>query len=189
MSLRNNNSVERREVLKGLAAAGGAIAVGTAVSARALTPSHEANNSAQEKPVQPSRVQETGLSEEARSFLGHIQPGAQIGRWTVSSVHDVRMGAVSVVLQTAEGHTFQVDVLKKDTGIGAPGSVADAGSVSVFVANAGNGSKATVEEHGLGAMALAKELELRIQRGAQPPRLLTLRERSVRFPNGWFSVA
>lgn len=123
-------------------------------------------------------------SAEVDRFFADLRPGTQINQWTVESVHPVHLGGVPVVLSSANGHRFQVDVLKRDSSISG---VADTHEFSVFISNSGNGSTATREEDGLGAMALAREL-LRMEGTRQAPELLTIRERHTRFPSGNFRV-
>jgi len=122
---------------------------------------------------------------QVRAVLGAVQVGTRIDRWTVVSILDTAHGGIPVVLATSTGERFRVDVLRRDDhALG----VANTAELSLYLCNQGRGSRATDEEHGLGAMALARRLE----RGAAPhaplPRLLTLRERNQRFRDGAFSV-
>jgi len=97
----------------------------------------------------------------------------QVGRCTLVAVRPIKAGGVPVVLATPSGRTFHVDVLRHDPA--TPG-VARGGSLGVYVRNAGGGTRATDEEHGLGAMALAQLLAKREAEGRPIPALLTLRE-------------
>jgi hypothetical protein len=101
--------------------------------------------------------------------------GKRLGRCTVVRVDPIVAGAVPVTLRTDGGSEFEVDVLRHDPE--TPG-VARAGSLAVFVNNGGSGDKATIEEHGLGAMALARWLEQREALGQPLPALWTLRQRA-----------
>jgi hypothetical protein len=85
--------------------------------------------------------------------------GSAIDRWTVVAVHPVNCGAVPVVLATADGRRYQVDLLARDPS--GPAGVANTERLSLFVANQGDGRTATDEEQGLGAMALAEHLRAR----------------------------
>jgi hypothetical protein len=107
------------------------------------------------------------------------------GRWTIAGVHAEICGGIPVLLKTAAGERYQVDVLARDPE--APG-VAHTPAFDLYLCNQGDGSKASDEEHGLGAMALASALEAAVGAGATVPRLSTLRERNRRFPGGVFSV-
>jgi len=126
---------------------------------------------------------------EVLALFGSLRPGSTVGRWTVAALHDVHLGGIPVVLSTADGERFQVDVVRRDCSPGAPAGVGNTASLSVFVLNDGDGSKATHEEHGLGAMALAEALNRREAEGAAIPQLLTLAERQSRFPRGVYSVS
>lgn len=122
---------------------------------------------------------------EVAHFLGEVRAGARIDRWSVEAVHPVRMGAVPIVLRTASGARFQVDVLRRDD---ATRGVAQTETLSLFLANRGDGSTATDEEQGLGAMALAEAIARSEARGARMPALLTMRERRAQHPLGGYSV-
>jgi hypothetical protein len=100
--------------------------------------------------------------------------GMRVGRCVVVSVGPIVAGAIPVVLKAPDGSVFGVDVLKHDRF--SPG-VSRAGSLAVYLNNGGTGRTASVEEHGLAAMALAKWLARRESLGRPVPSLLTLRER------------
>lgn len=116
-----------------------------------------------------------------------IEPGQTIDRWTVVRVHPLHLGAVPVVLATADGKRYQVDVLARDPA--GPEGVASTERLSLFVvdtqASPGtDGQRPTDEEQGLGAMVLARALT-----GEPAPEgLLTLAERQRRHPRGAFGV-
>ena len=118
-------------------------------------------------------------------LLRPLRPGSRLYGWTVVSIHDVHMGAIPVILQDAFGRKFQVDICRKDE-LG-PRAVADTERFSLFLANSGNGRTPSDESHGLGAIALATVLSRREQRGL-PSGVMTLRERSRRFPNGSYAA-
>ncbi len=109
-----------------------------------------------------------------------------IGRWKIVAVHPVRFGAVPVILEAADGERFQVDVLRRDNGPDAPDGIGNTDELSVYLSNRGNGGMATREEHGLGALALAKALgdgQVEV-----PDGLLTFAERRERHPGEAFCV-
>jgi hypothetical protein len=124
-------------------------------------------------------------TQQVRQLLSPLRPGARLYGWTVVSIHDVHMGAIPVILQDADGRRFQVDILRKH-GEG-PRAVADTEKFSVFLANSGNGLTPSNESHGLGAIALATVLTRGEKRGV-PGGVMTLRERSRRFPNGSYAA-
>jgi hypothetical protein len=121
--------------------------------------------------------------EATAAFLGPIAPGATLGRWTVVAAQGVTLGGIAILLSDELGRRFQVDVLRRDAEV--PG-IAQVGEISVYVSNAGDGARATIEEQGLGAIHVADRLAERA--GAAPPALLTLRERNRQFPGGVFHV-
>lgn len=106
--------------------------------------------------------------------LPELRPGLRLGRCTVVKVGAVSAGAVPVVLRTPGGDQFAVDILRHDRS--TPG-VSRGGALAVYLNNNGSGRTASVEEHGLGAMALARWLALREAGGRPVPALLTLRQR------------
>jgi hypothetical protein len=120
-------------------------------------------------------------------LFGGLAPGSRLGRWTVEAIHHVHLGAIPVVLRTASGTRFQVDVLRRDSVEGAPQGVANTRGFSLFLSNNGHGDSATTEEQGLGAMALGAWLSRHESRAAAPS-LLTLRQRTSRFPGAGFGV-
>ncbi|MCH9683565.1 MAG: hypothetical protein K0V04_19155 [Deltaproteobacteria bacterium] len=102
-------------------------------------------------------------------------------------MHPVRLGAVAVVLATATGQRYQVDVLARDPE--GPAGVANTESLSLFVINSkvtavDDGLRPTDEDQGLGAMALAQALSSE----PAPAGLLTLQERRRQHPTGAFAV-
>ena len=111
--------------------------------------------------------------------------GANIGDYSVVAVHEVHHGAIPVILENANGRRFQVDVMRRLAG--SPEAPASTHALSFYLANEGNGSKKSREALGLGAMALASAVAVR--GGAIPAELLSMTERSARFPGGNFAVA
>ena len=136
----------------------------------------------------PSRDEAHGLSApgpEVRAFLGPLREGATVERWRIESVHAVRHGAIPLVLSGAGGR-FAIEILRRDPSLSAP---ADAGPLSILVQNRGDGARATREEQGLGAMAIARALEARIAAGARVPAgLLTQPERAACGPDAILHV-
>ncbi|MGZ5968464.1 MAG: hypothetical protein ACXWP4_12410, partial [Polyangiales bacterium] len=113
----------------------------------------------------------------SESFLADLT-GQKLGPYTVRAVGEIDRGGIPVILATAKGEDFRVDVLRTDpfgrAGIGV------ASAFSVYLRNGGDGRTATDEECGLGAMALAKELARRNRKGEKPPaQLLTMSERAA----------
>jgi hypothetical protein len=123
---------------------------------------------------------------EVAAFFGDVRAGAELGEYRVAAVYPVHMGAIPVLLEH-DGEQFQIDVLRRDDR--GPAPVGQTPSLSLFLANQGNGRRPTNERHGLGALALASALAEREARVKSLPELLTLRERSKKFPDGFYSVA
>lgn len=123
--------------------------------------------------VAAGSVMLTTRRSSARGSWPALDPGERIGAVTVVAVHPPQFGAVPIVLATAEGTRFQVDVLARDPE--GPGGIADTAHYSLFLANHGDGSTSTDEAQGLGVMALAERLRA-LEQGPGP-QLLTLRER------------
>jgi hypothetical protein len=105
-----------------------------------------------------------------------LGPRARFGRCEVLSLESTPDGAVCVRLMDSARRPFEVLLLGHDDR--TPG-VARAGSLAVFMKNNGDGTTATVEEHGLAAMALAHRLARAEAAGAKLPALPTLVERSA----------
>ncbi len=112
-----------------------------------------------------------GASE--RSALD-FAAGTQVALCTIVSVGAIEKGGIAFHLRDAQGADFLVDVLRHDAD--APG-VARAGSLAVYLANGGKGSKATREDHGIAAMTLAAMIAKREAAGMAVPALATQRER------------
>ncbi len=169
-----SEKIDRRRFLSALGAAGGVL---VAAGAGILFTRRGARPTAAVHPLTSTA--------EVRAFFGELWAGAALDRWRLVAVHDVSAGGVPVEMETADGRRFQVDVLRRDDAL--PG-LANTRSLSLYLQNRGEGKRASDEEQGLGAMALAHALEAREASGAKVPRLLTLGERNARFPQGAFAV-
>ncbi len=134
-----------------------------------------------------SEPDSSGGRFDVRALFGSDSPASVMQRWRIVAVHPIHMGAIPVVMETADGRRYQVDVLRRDPQ--GPRAVADTERLSLYVQNQGHGATATDEEQGLGVMALASVLRTREAEGAAIPELLTLRERMARHPEGAFGVA
>ncbi|MEM6990865.1 MAG: hypothetical protein AAF721_10220 [Myxococcota bacterium] len=123
---------------------------------------------------------------EAQALLGELRPGAAVEQWTLVAVHPIRHGALPVVLSSAAGTSFQVDIFARDAK--GPQGVANTETLSLFVANRGDGGTPTDEDQGLGAMALARALAKQAPKTSALPALSTFAERASQHPDGAFSV-
>jgi hypothetical protein len=104
-----------------------------------------------------------------------LRPHARFGTCEVLSVERTSDGAVGVRLADKAGQPFDLELLGHDAR--TPG-VARAGSLGIYMNNKGRGSTATVEEHGLAAMALARHLAGHEAAGVTLPVLPTLAGRA-----------
>jgi hypothetical protein len=120
------------------------------------------------------------------ALFGELRPGTKVDRWTIVEIADVRAGCIPVLMAAADGTRFQVDIADRDPA--GPKPVAETNTLALYLVNGGGGTTSTVEEHGLGVMALAAALKQREQAGAVPPQLVKLRERKQRFPDTPFRV-
>jgi hypothetical protein len=123
---------------------------------------------------------------DGSNVLG-LAAGASIGGYRVRAVHVARFGAIPVVLETPAGEAFQVDVLRRDAD-GAVLGIANTATLSVFLVNGGDGRTTTVEQEGLGAMALADALAPREGHAELAATLLTFRDRGRLYPEASYSV-
>ncbi|HEY6463948.1 MAG TPA: hypothetical protein VIY73_27450 [Polyangiaceae bacterium] len=103
-----------------------------------------------------------------------VRSGAVFGACSVTGVTAKDDGAVAVALADGSGRSFELELLGHDPH--TPG-VARGGSLAVYLNNQGRGVTATVEEHGLAAMALAAHLTRREADGVELPALPTLTDR------------
>jgi len=106
-----------------------------------------------------------------------VRAKARFGTCEVLGVESTPDRGVGVRLADSAGQPFEVLLLGHDRR--TPG-VARAGSLSVYMKNKGDGATATVEEHGLAAMALARHLARREAAGTKLPALPTLTQRLAR---------
>jgi hypothetical protein len=101
------------------------------------------------EPVSPDEV------ELALALVTPLAPGSRFGSWTLERVV-LEPSGPSYVLSDGRGVKFQVDVCARDLSLDAPRGPASTEHFDLFVSNEGDGSTDTIEEHGLGAMALAE---------------------------------
>jgi hypothetical protein len=161
------DSRARRHFLQGMLFAGGALALGAGALGRRSKKAR-------------------GPFVAADDLFAELRTGTCIERWTIVAVCERTGGIIPVVMAGADGETFQVDIARRDPN-GARG-VAETKTLALYLSNGGRGDTATVEEHGLGVMALAARLARREAQGAVAPELLTLDERTRRHPDGVFRM-
>ena len=159
----------------------GAAAAGAAVSGSVSVPQlehrpGEAGAEASAPGVGASGTGAAGAKATASGALDRlgVTSGARFATCTVQRACTTDDGAIAVTLTSSGGDEFQVELLGHDAA--TPG-VARAGSLAVYMNNRGRGVTATVEEHGLAAMALASHIAHMEAAGIALPSLPTLNER------------
>lgn len=106
-----------------------------------------------------------------------LTPGTRIGRWNIVEVRQLTDGGIPVVMAGDDGVQFQVELTRRDPDE-TEKPVAVTEKVALYLSNGGGGNTATVEEHGLGVMALGAYLREHEDKGMlKLPPLMTLRER------------
>ncbi len=103
----------------------------------------------------PAAAHPVTPSSTPNALVHPLTHGSRFGRWTLEQVVPTDQGA-SYVLSDGSGARFQVDVCARDADIAAPHGPAHTERFELFLANEGNGSTDTHEDHGLAAMALAE---------------------------------
>jgi hypothetical protein len=175
----------------------GAVAVGAAVGlpevVRAVPAAAVADEAfTREIPAAP-RPAFGGLAAAAdddpvRALFGPLREGSPVStHWKIESVYALRAGAIPVVMSTTDGGRYALEIFRHSPD--GPRPIAVAGSLALFLVNEGDGSMPTSELHGLGVLALGRELEARLAAGAPiPPGLVTHRRREAWEPGGDFGV-
>jgi hypothetical protein len=121
------------------------------------------------------------------ALFGGLHAGSKIDRWTIVEIADVHAGCIPVLMAAPDGTRFQVDIAQRDAE--GPKPVAETRDLALYLVNGGGGTTSTIEEHGLGVMALAAALKQREEQGAvAPTQLVKLRDRKKRFPDTPFQV-
>jgi hypothetical protein len=183
------NAVTRRDALTTIGIAGAAAAIVGAGAAEVAQhanglPSHDAHGG-----VVPNVDPPVALDPHTQALFAPLMASGRVGEYQLVAVHAIKLGAIPVVLATAEGTRFQIDVLRHDASVGGVNGVRSRGSFTVALHNEGAGADPTSEQAGLGAMALLDALAEREAEGASVPALATLRERTSRFPRAVFAVS
>ncbi|MBI5537558.1 MAG: hypothetical protein HY898_32850 [Deltaproteobacteria bacterium] len=114
-------------------------------------------------------------------IVAPLQAGSRIGAWTVEGISAVHAGAVTLTLRDPSGAGFHLDLCRRDRGMGAPAAPAHTDLFEIFLANEGDGSRPTHEDHGQAALAVA-EIVRANEHAVKLEGMLTLRERLSRFP-------
>ncbi len=173
---RNPSRVDRRGFLTFAGVGAGIVAAG-AVGSRV------AKGAPSEPPPPPAHP---GPPDDAVAALfGDLVAGGALGDCRIERVYGLHQGAIPVVMTCSAGTRFQLDILRRDPS--GPAGVGNTDTLSVYVANQGDGHSPTRESQGVAAMELAAFLA---ERGASPPPgLFTLDQRRARFDHARFAVA
>lgn len=125
---------------------------------------------------------------DVRALFGHVREGTQLeGSVRIEAIHGLRAGAVPVVMATADGLRYAVEIFRADAD--GPRPLAETGSLALLLSNRGDGRAATPETIARGVQALARALDARCADGAPlPAGLATHRERRRAHPTGVFHV-
>jgi hypothetical protein len=119
------------------------------VASLAATPANAADREAAQ----------VAMRERIAQLLRPLEAGSRFAKWTVAQIDPMVGGAVSVKIRSDEQHTFDLEILARDTSALAQKPPAETEKFAVFVVNGGDGWSPTREEQGLAAMTLAKIVE------------------------------
>jgi hypothetical protein len=120
--------------------------------------------------------------QSGSALVAPLVAGSVLGSWRVVRSFSLRAGAVSLELKDASDRPFYLDICKRDRRPSAPKPPASTDLYDIFVANEGDGSATTVEDHGLAAMAVAEVVRAN-EHSVTVAGMLTLRERLRRHPD------
>ncbi len=167
----------RRSFVGGVIASVGAASVLGATSASAATTGPAPDDGwAAAGPAAPERGEPAPTGTLLDALVGQDVRDCRVERVAVD-----HLGGAAIVLTGPEGR-FQIDVLARD-GEG----IAQTERYSLYLANRGDGRRATVERHGLALMDIADWLRTREGTG-EPLARMTHRERQAAHPRGNFLV-
>lgn len=102
---------------------------------------------------------QVAMRERIAQLLRPLAAGSRFAKWTVAQIDPMVGGAVSVKIRSDEQHTFDLEIMARDTSALAQKPPAETAKFAVFVVNGGDGWSPTREEQGLAAMTLAKIVE------------------------------
>jgi hypothetical protein len=183
----DRNLIGRRQALctfAGIATAVAGVGLLGEGTARADSPSQVDAHVGETVTAEQALVQ-TATAAEMALVDALIPRDLDVGKWSIEQVHAPRFGAIPVVMRTPEGDAFQVDVLRRESGVAG---VADTTNFSVFIANRGNGSKATEEWQARGAKVLAHHIRRTERSGSPLPQLMSFSQRADQHPLGNYGV-
>jgi len=109
-----------------------------------------------------SKVAKPGDSEDASQqkppsvgelLVAPLKVGSQIAGCKLEQIGEFLQGAIGLILSDRSGQRFAIEICARDAE--SPRSPAQTAKFQLYVANEGDGSVPTIEEHGLAAMHLA----------------------------------
>jgi hypothetical protein len=102
---------------------------------------------------------QVAMRERIAQLLRPLAAGSRFAKWTIAQIDPMVGGAISVKIRSDEQHTFDLEIMARDTSALAQKPPAETAKFAVFVVNGGDGWSPTHEEQGLAAMTLAKIVE------------------------------
>src|SRR4051812_11489815 len=67
------------------------------------------------------------------ALLAPLAVGSRFARWTVAGINPIEGGAMSVIVQTRDGHEFMLEVLARDPSPLSPRPPAEVGELAIYV--------------------------------------------------------
>lgn len=116
------------------------------------------------------------MREQIAQLLRPLEAGSRFAKWTVAQIDPIVDGMISVKIRSDEQHTFDLEIMARDTSALAQKPPAETAKFAIFVVNGGDGWSPTREEQGLAAMTLAKIVE-KNEHAVDLPGMLTHAER------------
>jgi hypothetical protein len=181
----------RRHALAGLGLAAGAalpIVGGLAARGQSAPEPARATSRPEDRPDALEAHDLRAASDDVRALFGTLREGDVVGRCRIEAIYAERAGAIPVVMSTAGGQRFAIEIFASDPH--GPAPISSASSLALFLVNRGDGASATPEDVGVGVRALGRALADRMnEEGAVPPSgLVSYAERRRRAPTGVFHV-
>ncbi len=119
---------------------------------------------------------ELAMRGQIARLLNPLTAGSRLAKWTVAQIDPLVGGAVSVKIRSDEQHTFDLEILARDSSALAQKPPAETEKFAVFVVNGGDGWSPTREDQGLAAMTLA-QIVRKNEQTVELPGLLTFAAR------------
>jgi hypothetical protein len=125
----------------------------------------------------PMMVEGAGSPRWGEALLG-LSLGDRLEGLRVVALPQPWCGSLPVLARTPEGRLLQIDVLRNERP--SDEAVASTEHHALYLSTGATAGTATIEQWGLGVMALRDQIARREAEGARFPALLTRRERALR---------